>query len=243
MTTSTGLWEAGDDGGHTHGVASDGAGLRRCTQPSVDLARLDSRDLMVGSVPVRRRMFFLVVYGVVGEEPSTILKITQESTTTEVIKQALAKGNKVGEKAYDYVLIEEVARGWDKKQLLKMRSTNTQRILEPGERPLEAQAAWRGEGRFVLKKVADDPSSRAWMSTIKAASVRKERQLMNRQDSEAGLDEFTSWNDDAMDNFLVCIYNVSPDQPYAILKASVSSTANDIIQRVSGVWPCDHVTM
>lgn len=112
----------------------------------------------------------------------------------------------------------------------------------------------------MLKKVADDPSSRAWMSTIKAASIRKE-QLLARQvhlhrctcafqsgicniliaikalggaDSD-GLDEFTSWNTDPLDNFLVCIYNVSPDQPYAILKASVTSTATDIIQRVSAL--------
>ena len=75
------------------------------------------------------------------------------------------------------------------------------------------------------------------MSTIKAASIRKERMALGalRQDSDGGNtgdSEFTSWNDDPMDNFLVCVYNVSPDQPYAILKASVSSTATDIIQRV-----------
>lgn len=218
-----------DDSGGA--IAAEIAAMRRRTAPSVDLTRLDNRADVIGSAPVRRRMFFLVVHGVVAEEPSTILKITQESTTSDVIKQALSKANKPAEKAYDYVLIEEVARGWDKKQLLK-RNSSTQRILESAERPLEAQASWKGEGRFVLKKVADDPSSRAWMSTIKAATIRKER-LLSRQDSD-GLDEFTSWNDDPMDNFLVCIYNVSPDQPYAILKASVSSTANDIIQRVSG---------
>lgn len=35
---------------------------------------------------VKRRMFFLMVHGVVPEEPYTILKITQESTTQEVSK-------------------------------------------------------------------------------------------------------------------------------------------------------------
>ena len=187
-----------------------------------------------GSVPTRRRMFFLVVHGVVPEEPSTILKITQESTTSEVIAQALIKGNKSSEKVFDYVLIEEVATSWDKKQLLKKHFNAVQRILEPEERPLEAQSKWKGEGRFVLKKVSDDPSTRAWMSTIKAATIRKEK-VLKRQDSSNNMsssDQFSSWNDDHLDNFLVCIYNVSPDQPYTILKASTTSTAQEIIQRV-----------
>ena len=34
------------------------------------------------------------------------------------------------------------------------------------------------------------------------------------------------------DTFLVCVHNVSEDQPYAILRASVSSTATDIIKQV-----------
>lgn len=38
-------------------------------------------------MPVKRRMFFLVVHGVLPDEPSTILKITQESTTRDVIAQ------------------------------------------------------------------------------------------------------------------------------------------------------------
>ncbi|CAG2119231.1 unnamed protein product, partial [Medioppia subpectinata] len=49
---------------------------------AADFARMDSRlgDSIVGSAPVRRRMFFLVIHGVVADEPSTILKITQDST-------------------------------------------------------------------------------------------------------------------------------------------------------------------
>lgn len=183
------------------------------------------------SVPTRRRMFFLVVHGVVPEEPSTILKITQDSTTIEVIAQALIKGNKTYEKEFDYVLIEEVASSWNKKQLLKKQHSTVQRILDADERPLEAQAKWKGEGRFILKKISDDPSTRAWMSTIKAATIRKEK-ILRRQDSD-NVDEFSSWNDDHLDNFLVCVYNVSPDQPYTILKASSTSTAQEIIQRVS----------
>lgn len=210
------------DTGHTlshHGSSASGSIREAASMP--------------GSVPTRRRMFFLVVHGVLPEEPSTILKITQESTTSEVIAQALIKANKSSEKVFDYVLIEEVASSWDKKELMRKNYSLVQRILESEERPLEAQSKWKGEGRFVLKKVSDDPSTRAWMSTIKAATIRKEKLVLNRQDSTNIADQFSSWNDDHLDNFLVCIYNVSPDQPYTILKASTTSTAQEIIQRVS----------
>ncbi|CAG2180246.1 unnamed protein product, partial [Oppiella nova] len=69
--------------------------------------------------------------------------------------------------------IEEVQRGWDRKRLTDRNIT--QRILDPGERPLEAQSQWKGDGRFVLKKVADDPSSRAWMSSIRNAQKDRNR--------------------------------------------------------------------
>jgi phosphatidylinositol phospholipase C epsilon len=198
-------------------------------------------------------MFFLVVHGVVPDETSTILKITQDSTTTEVIEQALIKGNKASEKVYDYVLMEEVAPTWDKKRLAK-RETSTnksvQRILEPDEKPLQSQSRWTGDGKFILKKVSDDPSTRAWMSTIKAATMRKEKMIRasqqqlldssgettitttNESSSRESEYSFSPWNDDLIDNFLVCVYNVSPDQPYTILKATTTSTAQEIIQRV-----------
>ncbi|RWS03101.1 1-phosphatidylinositol-4:5-bisphosphate phosphodiesterase epsilon-1-like protein, partial [Dinothrombium tinctorium] len=211
------------------GESTSAAGSQndRKTTLKTDFTRLETRDI-IASAPVRRRMFFLVVHGVVADEPSTILKITQESTTLDVISQALAKANKANESVCDYVLIEEVGPSWDSKKQLLERNTSTQRILEPSERPLEAQAKWKGEGRFVLKKIADDPSSRAWMTTIKAASMQKEQ--LKRQDSD-GFERFNSWSDDRLENFLVCVYNVSHDQPYAILKASVNSTAQDIISQ------------
>lgn len=199
--------------------------LRKNVISSIDLTRLD-KDI-VGSVPVRRRMFFLVVYGVVSDEPSTILKITQDSTASDVIAQALAKANKPQDDKRDYVLIEEVNRGWEKRHLID-RNATTQRILDPDEKPLEAQSQWKGNGRFVLKKLADDPSTRAWMTTIRTAYTQKEKQ--KRQENLNSNDELNSeWNDEPEDTFLVCIYNVSPDQPYTILKAPTSSTSQAII--------------
>lgn len=34
------------------------------------------------------------------------------------------------------------------------------------------------------------------------------------------------------DTFLVCVHNVCDNQPYVILRANISSTANDIIRKV-----------
>lgn len=198
---------------------------KKLSSTSNDFARTEGKDNASSAIPyvaIRRRVFFLAVYGVVSDDTTTILKVTQESTTKEVISQALAKVGKSTENASDYVLIEEVAKRWDKKG---PRSATTQRILDSDERPLEAQANWKGEGRFMMKKIADDPSSRAWFNTIKAQSLQKER--LKRRDS----DEFSSSWGEEMENFLVCIYNVSEDQPYAILKASVSGTAQDIISQ------------
>ena len=150
----------------------------------LDCNRIDA----TGTAPVKRRMFFLVVHGVMAEEPSTILKITQDSTVTDVIYQSLAKANKPQENVNDYVLLEEVTRGWEKKRSGD-RNSMTQRILDPTERPLEAQNNWKGEGRFILKKLADDPSTRAWMTTIRSSSANKERSRRNDQSCSRTNDE------------------------------------------------------
>ena len=133
---------------------------------------------------VKRRMFFLIIYGVqnVGgtgvqaatpsrneEEPYVILKVTQDCTSETVIRKALSKlpsavsGTPVHLQLHDYLLLEEVNRGWEPSDRLL---PPLQRILDAQERPLEAQAKWRGEGRFILRRIGDDPSSRAWLSSI-----------------------------------------------------------------------------
>jgi phosphatidylinositol phospholipase C epsilon len=132
---------------------------------------------------IKRRMFFLIIYGVqnVGtgsqstpsrneEEPYVILKVTQDCTSETVIRKALSKlppstsaSTPVHLQLHDYLLLEEVNRGWEPSDRLL---PPLQRILDPQERPLEAQAKWRGEGRFILRRIGDDPSSRAWLSSI-----------------------------------------------------------------------------
>ncbi|CAN8024093.1 unnamed protein product [Ixodes persulcatus] len=207
-----------------NGEAGD-SGARKNKAKLKDLAESSQRegkDNSLGStVRTKRRMFFLVVHGVVPDEKKTILKTSQDSTSRDVIAQALHKANKAHESVDNYVLMEEVQKSWDKRQQEK---STTQRILEDDECPLMAQSRWQGDGRFILKKVADDPSTRAWMTTIKSSSNKERR----KQDSELGETGLSEWNA-GDETYLVCVYNVSSDQPYAILKAPISSTAQDII--------------
>lgn len=160
-------------------------------------------------LPLKRRMFFLAIHGVVSEEPYTILKVTQDTTAMEVISAALQKsGRTTAESSKEYVLIEEVARGWDAKE---KDLPPTQRVLDQEEKPLQAQSTWKGEGKFILKKTGNDPSSRAWLSSISARGGR-----YGKSDKSSRDDDLQHWGED--DNFLVCVHNVSPEIPYAILK-------------------------
>lgn len=167
---------------------------------------------------VKRRMFFLMVYGVVAEEPYTILKVTQESTTQDVLALALQKANIPADKINDYIIVEEVARGWEKKD---HELPATQRILDLDERPLQAQSQWKGEGKFLLKRMGDDPSSRAWLSSIRSVANR-EREARKSDGAPSN-----AWEEN--DTFLVCIYNVSPEIPYCILKVPLNACAQDVI--------------
>lgn len=102
--------------------------------------------------------------------------------------------------------------------------------MDMHEKPLQAQATWQGEGRFIFKKIGNDPSSRAWLTSIRSVSERRAMFKSNEENSTAGSsgnDASTSWDDD--DTFLVCVYNVSPDIPYAILKAPINATAQDVL--------------
>lgn len=188
-----------------------------------------SSSLISANIPLKRRLFFVMLFGVVPEEPFTILRATQESTTRELIAQALQKSNRVGQSVNDYIIVEEVGRGWRKKD---RDLPATQRVLDMHEKPLQAQSMWQGEGRFVLKKIGNDPSSRAWLTSLRSVAERRERYVNSEEKTASGTSSSndaptSSWDDD--DTFLVCIYNVSPDIPYAILKAPINATAQDVL--------------
>lgn len=173
----------------------------------------------LGGVTLKRRMFFLMVYHVIPDEPYTILKVTQESTTQEVMLQALQKAGISPDHVDEYILVEEVSRGWEKRDKEELP---TQRVLDPTEHPLQAQALWKGQGRFLLKRVGDDPSSRAWLASIRSTAGHSKLNDSNTRDQSTHI-----W--DEADTFLVCIYNVSPEIPYAILRVPISSSAQDVL--------------
>nr|XP_054933838.1 1-phosphatidylinositol 4,5-bisphosphate phosphodiesterase epsilon-1-like [Dermacentor andersoni] len=211
---------------HQNGDLLEGSILKKAKGKTKELStsesiRCDGREnLVAGTQGLKRRMFFLVVHGVMPDEPKTILKVTEDTTSREVIAQALHKANKLGDRLDDYVLMEETQKNWDR---VTQEKSTTQRILDPDECPLLSQTTGANmESRFILKKLADDPSTRAWMTTIKSSSNKERRKA---DSGEGGL---TEWSD-GEDTYLVCVYNVSADQPYAILKAPISSTAQDII--------------
>lgn len=181
--------------------------------------KLSTIDPGLSGVTLKRRMFFLMVYHVVPEEPYTILKVTQESSTQEVMLQALQKAGISAEHLDEYILVEEVSRGWEKRDREELP---TQRVLDPFEHPLQAQALWKGQGRFLLKRVGNDPSSRAWLASIRSTAGHL------KLNDELSRDKSTHIWDEA-DTFLVCIYNVSPEIPYAILRVPVSSSAQDVL--------------
>ncbi|XP_014219274.1 1-phosphatidylinositol 4,5-bisphosphate phosphodiesterase epsilon-1-like isoform X2 [Copidosoma floridanum] len=199
----------------------------------------------LGGVTLKRRMFFLMVYHVLPNEPYIILKVMQESTTKDVMLQALAKAGTSADHLDEYILVEEVSRSWEKRSRDELP---TQRVLDPTERPLEAQSHWKGEGRFLLKRVGDDPSSRAWLASIRSTAGHAKRNGDSGVDTVVGggpnnpggpnPSSVAPGGGDATatthiweeaDTFLVCVYNVSPDIPYAILRVPVTSSAQDVL--------------
>lgn len=189
------------------------------SQGSKQISSINSHtEISTTPLCVRRKMFFLMVYGVVPDEPYTILKITQESSSQDVLVLCLQKSNVSSEKINDYILVEEVARGWEKKDSCLPA---TQRILDLNERPLQAQSQWKGEGKFILKRIGDDPSSRAWLSSIRSVANRE------REAKKSGNSSCSAWEEN--DTYLVCIYNVSPEIPYAILKVPIKACAQDVL--------------
>ena len=185
----------------------------------------------------KRKTFFLTVYGVTPDEPYTILKVIQESTTKDVLQQALMKGGIPLENLNDFVLVEEVYPSWEKKDRLQPPK---QRMLDATEKPLQSQAKWKGEGRFILKKIGDDPSSRAWLTSVRrvgaSTSERQSDYMTTNVNLKASLSPgstATQSSDMAfvenIEHFVVCVYNVSPDIPYAMLRVPLKATAQDVL--------------
>uniref|UniRef100_A0A0L8ICG3 Phosphoinositide phospholipase C n=2 Tax=Octopus bimaculoides TaxID=37653 RepID=A0A0L8ICG3_OCTBM len=187
-----------------------------------DVSKVDAgKDLSTNIVTTvgkqKRRMFIVTIFGLSTPDDYVILKISQDTSVCDAIALALLKAGKSEEKVANYVLVEEVQSGWERKDQEK---PCTQRILDMSEKLLASQNKWKGSGKFILRKMSDDPSSRAWMTTM---LTNEQKKKMDSTDDDSAV-----W-DSEENMFLVCVYNVSPDQPYTVFKAPVSSTAQDII--------------
>ncbi|KAJ8703779.1 hypothetical protein PYW07_013073 [Mythimna separata] len=173
-------------------------------------------DLEPSSPHERRKIHFLVVYAVARHEAYSILKVTQDTTANEAIAQCLTKAGVCRSARGSYVMVEEVPS-----------RAPTQRVLAPHERVLRAASARPG-ARLLLKRVGDDPSSRAWLTSIRSASTSD-----RHRDRSLPSDEESSTQDEEPrkppDSFLVCVHNVSHEIPYAILKVPLSAPASYVV--------------
>ncbi|XP_041968838.1 1-phosphatidylinositol 4,5-bisphosphate phosphodiesterase epsilon-1-like [Aricia agestis] len=171
-------------------------------------------DAEPGSPTQRRKIHFLMVHAVVFHEPYSILKVTHDTTTTEAIAQCLAKAGVCRSSRGSYVMVEEVPS-----------RTPTQRVLAPHERVLKAATSKPG-ARLLLKRVGDDPSSRAWLTSIRSASTDRTKDQSVQSDDDSSAHEEPR---KPPDSFLVCVHNVCHEIPYAILKVPLNATAAYVI--------------
>ncbi|EYC06425.1 hypothetical protein Y032_0076g1053 [Ancylostoma ceylanicum] len=201
---------------------------------------------------LKKQIFVLKVTGVFAEETPITVHCESDSTVKTIIQQVLLNAGKNVDQVDEYALIEESVQSTSGEEPVE------QRVLPSNEPIMDAVACWNGSTRrFVLRKKGSDPSSRAWItSIIKSGTVtgnsspnigaRMEEQNTatshidgrsppadSTTDSiylgEAGLNNRAR---SMGDTFLVCIHKVSEDQPYAILRANIHSTATDIIRQV-----------
>ncbi|KAG7298455.1 hypothetical protein JYU34_018083, partial [Plutella xylostella] len=191
----------------------------RCTE---ELAGESCRgDLDLGDSTQRRKIHFLVVYAVSRHEPYSILKVTQDTTANEAIAQCLTKAGVCRSSRGSYVLVEE-----------NSSRAPTHRVLAPHERVLRVSTA-RSGSRLLLKRVGDDPSSRAWLTSIRSSSTERLRAESPSDEDTATTATSSSQTKEEerppADSFLVCVHNVSPQIPYAILKVPLSATASFVV--------------
>ncbi|KRY51589.1 1-phosphatidylinositol 4,5-bisphosphate phosphodiesterase epsilon-1 [Trichinella britovi] len=172
-------------------------------------------------IPIfKQQIYVLQIHGVLPDNGFTVVHAQSSTTVHEVIEMALKNANRENDPPDDYVLMEELAshkRSEDEKSNEQIR----QRVLNPNNSILNAVANWNGaKGRFVIRKKGSDPSSRAWMTTM----IKSSKEMLPNQSAHVSETSETT--------FLVCVHNVSGDQAYAILRASVKSAAKDIIKQV-----------
>ena len=139
-------------------------------------------------------MSFLVVHDISDNNPYAILKVTNDSTTQDVIKMALNKTGK-SHKVNDFVLVEE----------FEDESVNgsQQRMVGLEEIPLDVRSQWKNDGKFVLKNVGADPSWRARLGSHLVAEKERKMSAICTTDLSAKSYDVTTNIGSTEDKFLV----------------------------------------
>ncbi|CAO4384140.1 unnamed protein product [Caenorhabditis nigoni] len=205
---------------------------------------------------LKKQIFVLRITGAFADETAITVHSESGSTVKTVMQQALLNAGKNADQVEEYVLIEESLPAPSGEDPIE------QRVLPLNEPIMDAVACWNGSmRRFVLRKKGSDPSSRAWITSIiksgtggSSTSVSPSPLIKDGHVKSASSNQLhgRSLDTDAFgehlevtegkwlnprarsmgDTFLVCVHNVSEDQPYAILRAGINSTAADIIRQV-----------
>jgi phosphatidylinositol phospholipase C epsilon len=185
----------------------------------------------------RKRMSFLVVHDVSERDPYAILKVTSESTAQDVIRMALEKVGKAN-RLNEFVLVEEVGGGGGsgaKETAVDLSAPVTQRLVGMEENPLSVRSQWKSDGKFVLRRVGEDPSWRArLMISGRDRRVSSMPPGFRAEDALAQVPELQEGGGEAdeqqeADTFLVCIFNVSPGVAHTILRVPRTATASEVI--------------
>ncbi|CAJ0927914.1 unnamed protein product, partial [Mesorhabditis belari] len=206
---------------------------------------------------LKKQIFVLRVSGLNADDTPVVVHSESGSTVKSVIQQALIKAGKSAEQAEDYVLIEESATDSDDPQDQRILPhaepimdavacwNGAQRrfvVRKKGSDP--SSRAWITS---IIKSSGGGSSAGA--SPNIGLSERKSNEGIGMKSSSSShltgrsldvengdtLEPPTGLHPRARsmgDTFLVCVHNVSDDQPYAILRASIKSTATDVIKQV-----------
>ena len=188
----------------------------------------------------RKRLSFLVVHDISDQSPYAILKVPENATTKDVIKQAVMKGGLDRSKEHEYVLLEEVVSSPHTNSNLNNNSslpTPNQRMVGMAEMPLQVRNKWKHETKFVLKRVGQDPSWRARLGNLMSFSEEQENEALgirNNESTEKTSQEIVEEDEGKefpsnADHFLVCVFNVSSKVSYSILQVAKTSTVKDVI--------------
>ena len=188
----------------------------------------------------RKRMSFLVVHDISEHSPYAILKVPENATTRDVIRQAITKAGGGGGNEHEYVLLEEVLAPSANGEDFLTTPPTQQRMVGMDECPLHIRNRWKSDSKFVLKRVGADPSWRARLGNLMIeensqsllpASRRRHSTHFDALDEEVSGSEDTSGGPEKkdVDNFLVCVFNVSSKVSYSILQVPKTSNALDVI--------------